>query len=520
MSENTGLFILKELIKPEKEFETHISHVLIKGNDVYKLKKSVDFGFLNFKLAKDRKRFCILEKELNERFADNVYENTLKIVRKGNNFDLVPVTSTLTAIDYVVKMKRIPDENFLKSRIEKGLISEYKAKDTGRQIAKLFKAIETPKESAEEHNGLDIIRFNCEENFEQTLKYVDNLIDSEKYEYIQNATLTFIDTYEEIIRKRVDEGFVKDGHGDLRLEHVFFDGNKVGLLDCIEFNRRLRFNDVVSDFVFLCMELDQEGLYSLSDAFLEGFLSIFDDEESAQLINFYKCYRAFVRLKVACFMLDAKGEKWENYSAKAKEVNRLLNLSFTYALNMFNTNTLIFSGLMGTGKSKNAKAFCSEYPSSLFSTDYYRKITAGIDPEKKIYEDFGKGLYSEANTINTYKYLGNLAKEKKNLGRMAVIDGSFSKKDFFDAFINHHNLHVININFTASEQEILRRLGKRITGKTVSDGRPELYEKQKQKAEKIPYHLQIDTTDADINDNLNKIVKCVAEKNSKYSHET
>ncbi len=519
MSENAALIILRDLIKPEKEYETHISHVLIKGDDVYKLKKSVDFGFLNFKLAKDRKRFCILEKELNERFADNVYEGTLKIVRRGNSFDLVPVTSTLTAIDYVVKMKRIADENFLKSRIQKGLISEDIAKDTGRQIAELFKAIDTPRESAEENNGVDIIRFNCEENFEQTSKYVGNLIDPEKYDYIKNTTLAFIDTFEGLIRKRVDNGFVKDGHGDLRLDHVFFDGNKVGLLDCIEFNRRFRFNDVVSDFVFLCMELDQEGMYDLSDAFLEGFLSVFNDEASALLINFYKCYRAFVRVKVTCFMLEEKGEEWEHYSVKAEELNRLLNLSFTYALNMFDTNTIIFSGLMGTGKSKNAKAFCAEYPSCLLSTDYYRKIIAGIDPEEKVYEAFGKGLYSSDNTINTYKYLGDLAKKKKNLGRMTVVDGSFAKKDFFDAFVDKHNLRIIHINFTASKEEILKRLNKRITGKSVSDGRPELYEKQKENAETIPYDLQIDTTNANISSNITKIIKLIAEKNPPQSHE-
>ncbi|WP_273264699.1 AAA family ATPase [Flexistipes sinusarabici] len=505
MTEDSSLLILRDLVKPKKEIETHISHVLLTDDYVYKLKKKVDFGFLNFKLSKDRKRFCILEKELNQRFCQNVYEDALKIARRGSEFVLVPATSTLTAVDYVVKMKRIPEKDFLKNRIEKGEVSQDNAREIGQQTAELFQNIETSVEAAEENGGYKTVRYNCEENFQQTEKYSGTLIDSKYYDFIKKKTLDFLDNNQNIFTNRVSGGYVKDGHGDLRLEHIFFQNQKVGLMDCIEFNRRMRFNDVISDFVFLCTELDQIGKYELSDAFLEGFLSVYDDEDSQKLINFYKCYRAFVRAKVTCFLLEEKGENWENYTQKKEELNRLMELSLTYSINMDGVKTLLFTGLMGTGKSKNAKAFVKKYPGRLLSTDYYRKITAGLDPKSKIYDEYGKGLYSKENSQKLYKKLGEIACKYSKLGRMTVVDGSFSKNDFLEIFRNDNNLHIIKLKFTADEDEIIKRLQKRLSKSSVSDGRPEIFDKQMKSAEDIGAGLVVDTTEAAVDDNLIKI---------------
>jgi len=500
--DSSSLLILRDLVKPEKEIETHISHVLLTEDYVYKLKKNVDFGFLNFKLSKDRKRFCILEKKLNERFCQGVYEDALKIARRGSGFVLVPATSTLTAVDYVVKMRRIPEKDFLKDRIEKGKISEEKARDIGKQTAELFQNIETSPEAAEENGGYEMVKYNCEENFQQTEGYCGTLIDKRHYEFIKKKTLNFLQNHQNIFINRAREVYVKDGHGDLRLEHIFFQGEKVGLMDCIEFNRRMRFNDVISDFVFLCTELDQIGEYDLSDAFLKGFLSVYNDEDSQNLINFYKCYRAFVRAKVTCFLLDEKGADWEDYRQKKEELDRLMELSLTYAFNMDGVKTLLFTGLMGTGKSKNAKDFAKKYPSKLLSTDYYRKVTAGLDPESKVYDEYGKGLYSKENSQKLYKKLGDLAGKYRKLGRMTVIDGSFSKRDFLEIFKDDNNLEIIKLKFTAKEDEIIRRLQKRLSKSSVSDGRPEIFDKQAKSSEDIGAELVIDTTKADVSDNL------------------
>ncbi len=127
-----------------------------------------------------------------------------------------------------------------------------------------------------------------------------------------------MDENTDLLSRRAKDGFVIDGHGDLRLEHIYMDGDSFGLIDCIEFNRRFRFNDVVSEMAFLCMEADQLGETAFADGLLGGFLSVYNDDDSRKLINFYRTYRACVRAKVDCLLLSEKDESWEGYADKKK----------------------------------------------------------------------------------------------------------------------------------------------------------------------------------------------------------
>ncbi len=497
--------ILKTITNAEEMKETHISYVFLTDEYVYKLKKPVDFGFLDFRLKRYRKNYCLLEKELNERFSDGIYLDVLKIARQGNEFKLFPYNNTLLTVDYVLKMKRIPDEDFLSSRIAENKIGIESARKIGKQIAEKFKSIDTPFEQAQEFGGFELIRQNCEENFEQTEKYSKNLIDGRKFEFIKKSTLNFIKKNEELFKKRVENGFVKDGHGDLRAEHVYFAGEQIGLIDCIEFNKRFRYNDVVSDFVFLCMELDFSNQIDISDAFLEGFFDVFNDEDSRKLVNFYKCYRAFVRAKVTCFLLEEKGKDWEFYEDKKKELDKLIDMSLLYAVNMEKRTHIISYGLMGSGKSKNSKAFCDKYPVKYLNTDIIRKQNAGINPEEKVSVDFGKSIYSEENSLKLYRELGKQTKSFDEIGRMCVVDGSFLKKAYLAEFMNDNGLKILKVKFTADDETIIKRLEKRKSKKTVSDGRTELYYKQKQQAEDISADLLIETYGNPL-DNVKKII--------------
>jgi len=273
---------------------------------------------LDFTLAQQRKMYCFLEKELNSRFSSGIYLDVLKIVRKGKGFEIVPVENTLPTVEYIVKMKYIPDENFLSYRVLNDLLDEKRSFDIGKRIALLIKNISTDRISAEENGSYELICKNCLENFEQTEKYVNKFISKDDYNYIREKTTGFLNREKELFQKRLENGFIKDGHGDIRAEHVYLDGDNIGLIDCIEFNKRFRYNDVVSDFVFLCMELDYLKALDISDATLEGFLSVFDDDSSRKLVNFYKCYRAYVRFKVGCFMLDGKDDSWELFNENQK----------------------------------------------------------------------------------------------------------------------------------------------------------------------------------------------------------
>ncbi|MCX8084058.1 MAG: AAA family ATPase [Calditerrivibrio sp.] len=512
MSElSPNALILKDIIKPDKIIETHISYVFVKDDFVYKLKKAVNFGFLDFTLAQYRRSYCYLEKELNERFSKGIYLDLLKIVRKNKSFDLVPITSTLPTVDYVLKMKRIDNKNFFSTRLKNNEISEELAFDIGKQIALLFKNINTNSQAAGENGSYEIIKKNCLENFEQTEKYIDKYISRSDYDFIKQSTIRFLEENRELFEKRLKEGFIIDGHGDLRTEHVYFDGDKIGLIDCIEFNKRFRYNDVVSDFVFLCMETDYDGRIDISDALLKGFLTVYDDNNTKKLINFYKCYRAYVRFKVGCFMLDDKDESWEFYTDKLNEVKKMSNLSLSYALNMFETKAIIFYGTIASGKSKNSKFFSDRFASKYVNSDILRKRLAGIEPYERVLDDYNQGLYSKEMSFKVYKNMGELAKDAVNISRMIVVDASFAKKEFLEIFSRSYGGQYFKVKCFAPENIVYERMKKRFEKDSASDGRPEIYEKQKKEFQDIGADIEIETI-GDLEDNIQIIVEKLKQK--------
>lgn len=494
VTETPVVTIMKEILKPDRILETHISNVFIKDDCVYKVKKSVDFGFLDFSSKKKRKAMCLVEKDLNERFSDGIYLDVLKISRLEKEFALVPFDSTLLTIDYCLKMKRIPDEAFLSYKLRNAEVTSTDAVETGKKIAELFKKLKTDPFAAEFNGSAETVRQNCVENFTQLRPFTEKFFDGTLLDFVENQTVRFLDENASLLKRRVKEGFVVDGHGDLRLEHVFIDGDSFGLIDCIEFNKRFRFNDVISEMAFLCMEADQIGETAFADGLMDGFLSVYDDEDSRTLINFYKAYRACVRAKVTCLLLSEKDEEWEHYGEKLAEVKKFIDMAVMYSLNMFETQSLIFYGLMASGKTKNARVYTELYPVEHVNTDVVRKLMHGIDPDTSVHVDFGAELYSRENSLRLYEYLGDLAESNRLLGRMTLIDGSFSRLEYIDCLKKHYSGDYIKVRFHAPDDVIMDRLEKRMDKINVSDGRPEIYEQQKNSAEEIGADFEIETT--------------------------
>lgn len=487
------VMIMKDLVKPEKVVETHISYVFITKDTVYKVKKNVNFGFLDFSRLKLRKQYCLIEKELNSRFASGIYNEVLKVARKAKSFELTEFDNTQNTMEYVVSMKRIPDEDFLSYRVKEKQISVDEIKNTAKIIAELFSSINTDKEQAEENGGASVVRFNCEENFSQTEAFSGSFIEPTYYNFIKDKTLSFLDKYKDIFSDRVQNGFVVNGHGDLRVEHVYFDKEKVGLIDCIEFNKRFRYNDIASEAAFICMELDEMGRFDLSDAFAEGFFEVYNDEESKKLFNFYKCYRAFVRAKVTCFLLAQKGKDWEEFATTQNAVNRLIELAASYALNMEKPKTLVFYGYMGCGKSKNGKEFAKTFAASYFNTDVERKILCGLNPNESSKTALGTGIYTYEKSVEVYTHMGKKALDKNMLGRMVILDGTFSSPDFISAINKNINI-AAKIRFTAPDDVILKRFAEREKKGSVSDGREEIFYEHKKQFVDPEADFSIETT--------------------------
>ncbi|MCS6956958.1 MAG: gluconokinase [Aquificaceae bacterium] len=303
-----------------KVLQTHTSWVLVLEHVVYKIKKPVNFGFLDYSTLEKRLENCTREMELNRRLCPWVYLDVIPISFVDGKYLLEDPTNP---VEYAVKMRRIPEERLLKNIL--GTVKEEEIKKLSRHIANFH----LRAERRDEFGKLEVMKFNTEENFVQTEKYIGITIDAEDYQFIRDKVNGFYEKYSGLFEKRIREGRIRDGHGDIRLEHVAFLDEGICVFDCIEFNERFRCGDMLNDMCFLSMEMDFVGREDLSEVYEEEYVKMTKDEEYEIFLPFFKCYRAYVRGKVNSFLLDDP-----NYTdkEKAREIaKRLFQLSRKYA---------------------------------------------------------------------------------------------------------------------------------------------------------------------------------------------
>ena len=306
--------------------QTHISYIFLAGELVYKVKKPVDFGFLDFTTLEKRRHFCQEEIRLNRRFSPEVYIKTVPISRVGDGFSLGDDTRV---VEYVVTMRRINEDHMLYRLLEAGKVKPDAMERIGRHLANAYAAIPSD-EKAKAFGSLDVISTNIVENFEQTRKYIGGPVSPEAFETIESWSLAFMKKKKALFKQRVAQGYIKDCHGDLHLQHICVEGEKIYVFDCIEFNERFRFGDVASDVAFLAMDLDFNDRSDLAKTFVRAYIEAADDTTLAKVLVFYKVYRAYVRAKVTSFMLDDPGLDEQTKQDVFQRAKAYYDLSLVY----------------------------------------------------------------------------------------------------------------------------------------------------------------------------------------------
>ena len=287
--------------KPQKIelVQTQMSFIFLTGEYVYKIKKPVNLGYLDYTTLEKRHFFCHQELELNRRLCPDAYLAVVPIVEEKSG---LRVGGQGEAIEYAVKMKQLPQQRMMNALLPRGQVTREMIAKVAQKLAEFHQRAETNQEIAA-FGKLDVIRQNTDENFAQTEKYIGTSITAEEYQHIKNYTNRFIDRNTNLFDKRVREGKIKDCHGDLHAAHVCFTDD-ICIYDCIEFNDRFRYSDVASEIAFLAMDLDRYQQAGLSRHLINTYVELSHDEELLELLNFYKCYRAYVRGKVGSFKLD------------------------------------------------------------------------------------------------------------------------------------------------------------------------------------------------------------------------
>ena len=279
--------------------QTQMSFVFLTDNYVYKVKKPVNLGYLDYTTLKRRRFFCQREIELNRRLCPDVYLDIVSITRDKSK---ICAGGQGKVIEYAVKMRRLPQKAMMDVLLTNNKVSPKMVERVAQKLAEFHQKAEASANIRHFGNLYTIIQ-NSDENFTQTEKYIDVTVSSKKYQHVKGYNARFIWKNASLFRRRIAEGKIRDCHGDLHAAHICFtDG--ICIYDCIEFNDRFRYCDVASEVAFLAMDLDHFGRAGLSRSFVKAYMGQSRDGELEQLLNFYKCYRAYVRGKVESFKLD------------------------------------------------------------------------------------------------------------------------------------------------------------------------------------------------------------------------
>ena len=308
--------------------QTHISYVFLTKNFVYKVKKAVNFGFLDFSTLEKRRFFCEKELQLNRRLCDDMYLEVVTI----NKSDTIKIKGKGETVEYALKMKRMPQEKIMNKLLEENKVDEKLIAKIAKITADFHSKAETNQQISE-FGSLKIIKTNWDENFEQTRNVIGKTVSAQDFQLVFEKIGNFMKKNQPLLEKRITDGKVRDCHGDIHSGNIFVT-DRVYIFDAIEFNERFRYSDVAADMGFLAMDLDFKGRTDLSEFFVRKYVSYSGDEELLKLLPFYKCYRAYVRGKVVGFKLSDPNICDKEKKEATKEAKAYFKLAAKYAKNL------------------------------------------------------------------------------------------------------------------------------------------------------------------------------------------
>ena len=398
--------------------ETHISWVLLTGDYVSKVKKPVNFGFLDYSSLEQRQHFCQEEVRLNRRLAPELY------------LDVIPVTGSAEApvlggdgpaIAYLVKTRQFRQQDLLGNLQRDGGLTVSHIDELAGVLARFHGQIE--------HAGLNTpfgtpqqVHAPVTQNFEQIRPFLSDTGDLQQLDALEQWANTTHQRLIPQINERKAAGLIRECHGDIYLDNVTLVNGQVTLFDCIEFNEPFRWTDVMADVAFMSMDLEDRGLHALSRRFVSAYLEHTGDYQGLAVLNYYKAYRAMVRAKVALFGLNDQMSAEQRASVMQRYYGyAALAESYTEVAPRFG---LLTFGVSGSGKSTLAVKLVEQLGAIRLRSDVERKRLFGSDDNPSL----DSGLYAPERSEQTYQRLACLAAQTLANGYPVIVDATHLKQ--------------------------------------------------------------------------------------------
>jgi aminoglycoside phosphotransferase family enzyme/predicted kinase len=457
--------------------ETHASWLFFTEQRVYKVKKPVDLGFLDFTTLERRRFFCEEELRLNRRLAPRVYRAVLPIMRAADG--PLGVGGEGEPLEWAVEMERLPDAALLASRLAHGVIDNADL-DALVDLLVPFHAAAPTGPGVDEHGTPEAVARPVLENFAQLVPFVEPdgrpaVLSRVQLEFLERSAREFLTREHELLERRVSAGRIREGHGDLHAENLCLLPDGPVAYDCLEFDQALRCGDVACDLAFLAMDLDRRGVPGSARYLVHRYAGRAGDADIARLIDFYKAYRAVVRGKVGALTAAGMGPDDPRRAAVEREARCTLQLAVGYGLG---PRLLLLAGLPASGKSTLARALSGPLCARLLSSDERRRHVTPGRPE-----GYGVGKYADSARQRVYDTLREDAEHTLAQGSTVIVDATFSKRAFRAAFVALARdmavpVHLVEVTATAAESR--RRLAERQPTPEGSEADLEVWERARE----------------------------------------
>jgi aminoglycoside phosphotransferase family enzyme/adenylate kinase family enzyme len=457
--------------------ETHISLLFFAGERAYKLLKPVTTHYLDFSTTKKRLEAVDDEIELNRRLSPDVYLGHADVVESGE------------VVDRMIVMRRLPAERRLNR-----LLWSADADDIVRSVARAvaaFHASLEPLYDVADIAGSDAVRANWNDNHAEIGNHVGTLFQEGTHEQIVTLVDRYIGHHQELFDRRIEQGHIRECHGDLTADDIFHLDDGPRILDCLAFSRRLRVSDVLADIGFLAMDLDRLAGPELSRKLMHWYAEYSGEHHSSSLAHHYVAYRAHVRAKVEA-LRHVQGD-----GSAAGRSRRHLDVALDH-LNRAQLKLVLVGGAPGTGKTTLAEALSQHLGFLALDSDTLRKDLSGRAHDQPDPSPLGQGSHSPAFDDATYKTLLSRAGTLLGQGESVLVDASWSsseRREAARALAADHGAVCVELECDSPPDIARERVTERLrAGGHVSDARPELLDALRQGRHPWPEARRISTT--------------------------
>jgi aminoglycoside phosphotransferase family enzyme/predicted kinase len=467
-----------------EEVQTHLSHVFLTGDRVYKVRKGVDLGFVDFSTREARNADCLREVTLNRRLAPDVYLGVAPLVEGGDGVVVGSIREELGKPDargvqpeHCVVMRRLPDGSDALSMLKLGKLQSRHVDAVAERVARFHELHRLPPRGAFDRARIvDPVVANF-----RALEAYPDVVPRELLNLAAARANEAFEKNAERFDARWTSGRFVDGHGDLHLEHVWFETDAADplLIDCLEFRDDFRRIDAAADVAFLAMDLIYRERPDLAERFLRRYVRATDDFDLYHVVDYYVAYRACVRSKVAAVTASEPEVEPTQRAGAAGSARRHFDLAADVLAPRGRGALVLLCGIIGTGKSSLARAMASATGGVVIVSDQLRKRLAGLAPDERRRVGWREGIFGREWTERVYDGLVERAEPVVRSGRVAVLDASFPSADLrrrAGEWARERNLAALLVETRCSETVVLERLAHRVAGRQgPSDAAPSHY---------------------------------------------